>query len=85
MKPGLRGRKVLFFSFCFFILVKLAFAQEDWRAGWERTVEAAKKEGRVVLFCSDDYDILFREFQKSIPRSKSKRSPRPTFQGCGSG
>ena len=70
MKSSLRGRKVLFFSFCFFILVRLAFAQEDWRAGWERTVEAAKKEGRVVLFCSDDYDILFREFQKKYPEIK---------------
>src|SRR5712692_7945940 len=38
-----------------------------WQVEWERTVEAAKKEGAVVLYASDDYERLFAEFHKKYP------------------
>ena len=37
---------------------------------WARLVEAAKKEGRLVLYGSADYEQLFGEFQKKYPEIK---------------
>lgn len=34
---------------------------------WERTVAAAKQEGSVVLYVSDIYGEVFRDFQKKYP------------------
>jgi iron(III) transport system substrate-binding protein len=46
-------------------------AQADaWKADWDRSVEAAKKEGRLVLYGSDDYEKLFAEFNKKFPEIK---------------
>jgi iron(III) transport system substrate-binding protein len=46
-------------------------AQADaWRADWEKTVEAAKKEGDLVLYGSADYEKLFAEFNKKYPEIK---------------
>lgn len=43
-------------------------AQSDaWKADWEKTLAAAKKEGRLVLYGSADYEKLFGEFQKKFP------------------
>ena len=59
------------------IIVLLGFmsgalgAQADaWKADWDKTVEAAKKEGRLVLYGSDDYEKLFAEFNKKYPEIK---------------
>jgi iron(III) transport system substrate-binding protein len=41
-----------------------------WNAEWEKTLEAAKKEGRVVLYASEGREIVFREFQKKYPEIK---------------
>lgn len=35
-----------------------------WRSEWERTLQAAKREGEVMLYGSNDYELLFREFEK---------------------
>jgi iron(III) transport system substrate-binding protein len=46
-------------------------AQTDaWRADWERTLAAAKKEGQLVLYGSADYEKLFAEFYKKYPEIK---------------
>jgi iron(III) transport system substrate-binding protein len=50
-----------------FFLLRVAGAVEGkptWQAEWERTVGAARKEGEVMLYASNDYEILFKEFQK---------------------
>jgi iron(III) transport system substrate-binding protein len=46
-------------------------AQADaWKADWDRSVEAAKKEGQLVLYGSADYEKLFAEFNKKYPEIK---------------
>ena len=45
-------------------------AQTDWKKDWEETLAAAKKEGRLVLYGSADYEQLFGEFQKKYPEIK---------------
>ncbi|HXV78643.1 MAG TPA: extracellular solute-binding protein [Candidatus Binatia bacterium] len=46
-------------------------AQADvWKADWDKTVEAAKKEGQLVLYGSADYEKLFAEFNKKYPEIK---------------
>ena len=45
-------------------------AQTDWKKDWEETLAAAKKEGRLVLYGSADYEQLFGEFQKRYPEIK---------------
>jgi iron(III) transport system substrate-binding protein len=46
-------------------------AQTDaWKADWERTLAAAKKEGQLVLYGSADYEKLFAEFYKKYPEIK---------------
>jgi iron(III) transport system substrate-binding protein len=60
------------------ILVLLAFVSSDalgaqadaWKADWDRSVGAAKKEGQLVLYGSADYEKLFAEFNKKYPEIK---------------
>jgi iron(III) transport system substrate-binding protein len=60
------------------ILVLLAFFSGDapggqadaWKADWDRSVEAANKEGQLVLYGSADYEKLFAEFNKKYPEIK---------------
>lgn len=66
------GRKQIFaaVTFVLFLLsVPATFAAqaEAWKAEWEKTLQAAKKEGRLVLYGSADYEKLFAEFQKKFP------------------
>ena len=48
----------------------LAAQSEEWKADWEKTVAAAKKEGQLVLYGSADYEKLFAEFNKKYPEIK---------------
>jgi iron(III) transport system substrate-binding protein len=41
-----------------------------WQVDWEKTLQAAKKEGRLVLYGSADFEILFAEFNKKYPEIK---------------
>lgn len=50
--------------------LEAAEAKPSWKADWERTLEAAKKEGRVVLYASEGREVVFREFQKKYPEIK---------------
>ena len=45
-------------------------AQNDWKAEWEKTVAAAKKEGRVVIYHGRGTDVAFESFQKKYPEIK---------------
>jgi len=45
-------------------------AQTSWQAEWEKTVEAAKAEGQLVIYGGSDYDALFAEFHKKYPEIK---------------
>jgi iron(III) transport system substrate-binding protein len=59
-------------SFTFLLLTAFPWRVEAAAAKteWERTVEAAKKEGQVVLYASDDYGKIFAQFQKRYPEIK---------------
>src|SRR5262245_25288673 len=39
--------------------VALAAQADDWKADWEKAVEAAKKEGQLTLYGSPDFEGLF--------------------------
>jgi len=49
--------------------VRSAYAQESWRAEWERTLKAAEQEGQVGYSGCGSHDYL-KEFQKSFPKIK---------------
>jgi iron(III) transport system substrate-binding protein len=53
-----------------FLLLTAAGAKADWKQEWDRTVAAAKQEGRLMILSSQDYDLLFAEFQKKYPEIK---------------
>jgi ABC-type Fe3+ transport system substrate-binding protein len=46
-----------------------AQAMPAWQIDWERTVEAAKKEGQVAVYISG-YEEVLPEFQKDFPEIK---------------
>ena len=48
----------------------LAAQAEAWKADWDKTVDAAKKEGQLVLYGSADYEKLFAELNKKYPEIK---------------
>ena len=46
-------------------------AQADaWKAEWDRTLEAAKKEGQLTIYGSADFETLYAEFNKKYPEIK---------------
>jgi ABC-type glycerol-3-phosphate transport system substrate-binding protein len=66
---------MLRFAICFVagvltVATSLFAPQADWKKDWEETLAAAKKEGRLVLYGSADYEQLFAEFQKKYPEIK---------------
>ncbi len=42
-------------------------ARADWREEWDKTLQAAKKEGRVVIYSYPGLEHFFLEFQKKYP------------------
>ena len=48
----------------------LAAQADAWKAEWEKSVEAAKKEGQLTLYGSPDFEGLFGEFHKKYPEIK---------------
>ena len=61
----------LFFPLIMFFTMDVAaavVAQSDaWKADWEKALQAAKKEGQLVLYGSADFESLFAEFHKKYP------------------
>ena len=49
-----------------------SFAAEDWKQKWERTIDAAKREGEVVIYGPHNpmYRSLWDTFQKNHPGIK---------------
>lgn len=47
-------------------------AKPGWQADWEKTLQAARKEGKVVIYSGStyNYEKLFSEFQKKYPEIK---------------
>ena len=45
-------------------------ARADWKREWEKTLNAAREEGRVFIYGTRNYDLLFSEFQKKYPGIK---------------
>lgn len=71
MKQGV----LIFFLVSFFFAVQPpaaagAAARPEWQAEWERTLQAAKKEGHLAIYVSDVYEEIFREFEKKYPEIK---------------
>jgi len=56
----------------------------QWQQEWEKVLEAAKKEGRLLLATNQDFQMVFAEFQKrypeiqvvSLPGNSSAQLPR---------
>jgi iron(III) transport system substrate-binding protein len=47
-----------------------AAAPESWKADWEQTLAAAKKEGEISFYGSEGYERVFEVFQKRYPEIK---------------
>jgi ABC-type Fe3+ transport system substrate-binding protein len=47
-----------------------AAAPASWQAEWEKTLDAAKKDGQVVVYIKAGYDGVFPAFQKRYPDIK---------------
>ena len=48
----------------------LAAQIDAWKADWDKTVEAAKKEGQLTIYGSPDFEALYGEFHKKYPEIK---------------
>jgi ABC-type glycerol-3-phosphate transport system substrate-binding protein len=47
-----------------------AESEADWKTEWASTLQAAKKEGRVMFYASTRYDGVIAAFQKRFPDIK---------------
>jgi ABC-type glycerol-3-phosphate transport system substrate-binding protein len=63
-------RYAILFSLIVSSLTYGAELKPSWQAEWDRTVEAAKKEGQLVLYSGTGYPKIFAEFQKKYPEIK---------------
>ncbi len=65
-----------FIRICFAVFFLLgifgnALAQSDWSKEWEKTLQAARKEGQVSIYSTDGLDLIFREaLQRKHPKIK---------------
>src|SRR5436309_13796414 len=48
----------------------MAAAADSWKAEWEQTLSAAKKEGEISFYGSQGYEKIFEVFQKRYPEIK---------------
>lgn len=63
---------------CFWLLqalwppasINAGVAKPQWQIEWEKTVEEAKKEGRVVIYCTSSLSAFAGEFEKDYPEIK---------------
>src|SRR4030095_2081216 len=46
-----------------------AQAKPSWQQEWKKTIEAAKKEGQVVVYISG-YEAILPDFEKELPEIK---------------
>lgn len=51
--------------------VRAGESKPGWQVDWEKTLNAAEKEGQVVIYSTDGLDLVFREaLQRKYPRIK---------------
>ncbi len=67
------GRVIKLFSALVFSLgataALAAQAKPGWQLEWEKTVDAAKKEGQLVIYISG-YEAILQDFEKEFPEIK---------------
>ena len=72
-KRGFLCMSILFLLLPAAILAGSAGGQEtkqNWQLEWEKTLEAAKREGRVVVYGSATFESTLHEFEKRYPEIK---------------
>jgi ribose 1,5-bisphosphokinase PhnN len=65
-------RLLPFIFFGLSITINSAFAAQAkpaWQLEWEKTLDAAKKEGQVVVYISG-YEAILPDFEKEFPEIK---------------
>ena len=74
LKSKIQNRKsavgVLLACLLGFTTATIAAEAPKWQQDWERTVEAAKKEGQLTIYGSPEYEGLFGELNKKYPEIK---------------
>lgn len=51
------------------VKARVAFAQPNWQAEWDKSVRAAEAEGQVTLYgCCYDYDRVLEGFKQKFPK-----------------
>jgi len=70
MKPTLNVFVASLFLLVFWTSAAQAAQADAWKADWEKTLQAAKKEGELMLYGSADFEKLFAEFHKKYPEIK---------------
>ena len=58
------------FGFTVLPWTALAAVADSWKAEWEQTLAAAKKEGEISFYGSQGYEKVFEIFQKKFPEIK---------------
>jgi len=76
MKSGVgSGLKYLFLLILGVVSLRMPLEggePEAWRAEWEKTVEAAKREGEVMFYTDPEHEVMFHGFKKKYPDIKLK-------------
>ncbi len=66
-----RPLRVLLMTQLFFMAMAVSVGTAaDWRGEWEKTVSAAKAEGRLAIYAARAYETIFPEFEKKYPEIK---------------
>lgn len=58
---------LLFFAFA---LVHAGETRPAWQIEWEKTLQAAKREGKIIVYASSGFEAVLKEFQKRYPEIK---------------
>jgi ABC-type Fe3+ transport system substrate-binding protein len=70
MKPKLTFLTGAFILLTIYASTAFSAQADAWKADWEKTVEAAKKEGQLSIYGSPDFEALYGEFHKKYPEIK---------------
>jgi ABC-type glycerol-3-phosphate transport system substrate-binding protein len=70
MKPPITGFVAAALIVILWCASGSAAPSDTWKADWDKTVEAAKKEGQLTIYGSADFETLYAEFHKKYPEIK---------------
>src|SRR5262245_32439100 len=65
----LSAADVIAFALGVFVASPVIAAEADWKKEWDRTLQAAKKEGQVAVYISG-YEAVLPDFEKEFPDIK---------------